>query len=176
MGVGKGCALPALRTVRAVLPHTALQSLVSSSGVSRLRMGRAKGEQPVSREESIGPALMVGFAASDAGVLFLLTQDGAQPSADKAVEDVEQSWCGLLEIPKPAPQYRVEIIDDPLEAVASAAARQAPHFVLERLQALFAHQLATRLEPVAKEFETLPRLAAVARPVSCLGGGSSRWP
>jgi hypothetical protein len=38
IGVGK-VTLPALRTVRAVLPHTALQSLVSSSGVSRFRMG-----------------------------------------------------------------------------------------------------------------------------------------
>ena len=37
IGVGK-VALPALRTVRAVLPHTALQSLVSSSGV----LARAK--------------------------------------------------------------------------------------------------------------------------------------
>ena len=35
IGVGK-VALPALRTVLAVLPHTALQSLVSSTGVSRL--------------------------------------------------------------------------------------------------------------------------------------------
>jgi hypothetical protein len=38
IGVGK-VALPALRTVLAVLPHTALQSLVSSSGVPRGFMG-----------------------------------------------------------------------------------------------------------------------------------------
>jgi len=31
IGVGKGFSLPALRTVRAVLPHTALQSVVSTS-------------------------------------------------------------------------------------------------------------------------------------------------
>ncbi len=34
IGVGKAFGLPSLRTVRAVLPHTALQLLVSSSGVS----------------------------------------------------------------------------------------------------------------------------------------------
>src|SRR5713226_3987839 len=34
IGVGKASSLPSLRTVRAVLPHTALQSPVSSSGVS----------------------------------------------------------------------------------------------------------------------------------------------
>src|SRR5215467_4090185 len=95
--------LPALRTVRAVLPHTALQSLVSSSGVSRLLIGQAKGEEPVSCEESVGPALVVGVAPPNAGALFLLTQDRAQPAADKAVEDAEQSRCGVLEIAKPAP-------------------------------------------------------------------------
>src|SRR5438128_11424760 len=83
IGVGKGCALPALRTVRAVLPHTALQSVVSSSGVSRWRGGRAKGEEPVSREEGIGPTVMVGRAPSDAGAFFLLAQDGAQAASDK---------------------------------------------------------------------------------------------
>jgi hypothetical protein len=31
IGVGKAFGLPSLRTVRAVFPHTALQSLVSSS-------------------------------------------------------------------------------------------------------------------------------------------------
>ena len=35
IGVGNGFAVPALRTVRAVLPHTALQSVVSSSGLAR---------------------------------------------------------------------------------------------------------------------------------------------
>jgi hypothetical protein len=41
----EGFRLPSLRTVRAVLPHTALQSLVSSSGVSRCCPGRALREQ-----------------------------------------------------------------------------------------------------------------------------------
>src|SRR5882724_8216425 len=90
IGVGKAVGLPSLRTVRAVFPHTALQSLVSSSGVSRSFPGCAKGEQPVSREEGVGPALMVGLASSDAGALFLLAQDGAQASADEAAEDAIQ--------------------------------------------------------------------------------------
>ena len=34
-GRGTAFAVPALRTVRAVLPHTALQSVVSSSGLAR---------------------------------------------------------------------------------------------------------------------------------------------
>ena len=90
--------LPALRTVQAVLPHTALQSLGASAGVSRLRIGHLKGEQPMSREESVGPALMIGGAAADAGALCLLAQEGAQAAANKAVEDGEQGWRGVLEI------------------------------------------------------------------------------
>jgi len=101
----------------------------------------------MSCEEGIGPALMVGLTPPDAGALLLLAQDGAQASADKAVEDAEQSWRGMLEVAKPAPQHGVEVIDDPLQAIAPAAARPASHFVLERLQALLAHQSATCLKP-----------------------------
>src|SRR5438132_9391160 len=72
---------------------------------------------------------MVGLAPPDAGALFLLAQDRAQPSSDEAVEDAEQSRCGMLEVAKPAPQQRVEIADDPLQAVAAAADRLAPHLV-----------------------------------------------
>jgi hypothetical protein len=44
----KGFPLPALRTVHAVLPHTALQSVVSSSGLARLDIGFMEGEKPAS--------------------------------------------------------------------------------------------------------------------------------
>ena len=46
IGVGKGKALPALRTVHAVLPHTALRSVVSSSGLARQNVGVIHGEEP----------------------------------------------------------------------------------------------------------------------------------
>ncbi len=81
----------------------------------------------MSREERIGPALMVGGTASDAGALFLLAQDGAQPSADEAVEGSEQGGRDVLEIAKPAPKHRVEVVDDPREAVAPAAGGLRPH-------------------------------------------------
>jgi hypothetical protein len=47
----EGFRLPSLRTVRAVLPHTALQSLVSTSGVSRCFPGSVQGEESWFREE-----------------------------------------------------------------------------------------------------------------------------
>src|SRR5215468_6011399 len=52
IGSGTALAVPALRTVRAVLPHTALQSVVSSSGLAR-RHKDAKGEQPICREKAL---------------------------------------------------------------------------------------------------------------------------
>ncbi len=48
--------LPALRTVRAVFPHTALQSVVSSSGLACQHMGLVQGEKPMGSEEGNGPA------------------------------------------------------------------------------------------------------------------------
>src|SRR5215469_17585306 len=164
IGVGKGGPLPALRTVRAVLPHTALQSLVSSSGVSRLQIGRVKGEQPMSREERVGPTLVISAAASDAGALGLLAQDGAQATAHEAVEDAEQRRGGMLEVAKPTPKHRVEVGDDPHQAVAPTAAGLRPHLVLERRQALLADQAAAGLEPIAQELEAMSRLSAVADP------------
>ena len=73
IGVGKGGALPALRTVRAVLPHTALQSVVSSSGLARQLPGCMHGEQSLGREEFSGPALMILSTNSHARSLLLLS-------------------------------------------------------------------------------------------------------
>ena len=68
---------------------------------------------------------MVGRAASDAGALVLLAQDGAQAAADEAVEDAIQGRRGMLEVAKPSPQQRVKVVDDPFEAVAASQRGQA---------------------------------------------------
>src|SRR5262245_24137448 len=78
-------ALPALRTVRAVFPHTALQSVVSSSGVSRRLPGCCEREQPGGSEEVIGPALMVDRQVAEAAALALPQQKRAQPPSDEPV-------------------------------------------------------------------------------------------
>src|SRR6516165_3704401 len=57
--------LPALRTVRAVLPHTALQSLVSTSGVSRRRKGSATGEPPMRSEGALAMCSLDAVASAD---------------------------------------------------------------------------------------------------------------
>jgi hypothetical protein len=95
---------------------------------------------------------------------FFCLRRGAQATAHEAVEDAEQSRGGVLEVAEPTPKHRVEVGDEPREAVASAAAGLRPHLVLERLQALLADQPTTGLGPVAQELEASPRLSAVADP------------
>src|SRR5438132_3566561 len=94
----EGFGLPSLRTVRAVLPHTALRLLVSSSGVSRVISGRGKGEQPEIGEEGVGPALVIVGTAAEAWPLFLLAQDCPRPSSDEAVQMAMNGRRGLLEV------------------------------------------------------------------------------
>src|SRR5467141_5456670 len=113
IGVGKAFGLPSLRTVRAVFPHTALQLLVSSSGMSRVCKGCCKGEQSLIREESVRPSLMVGFASSEPGPLVLLAQDGTQPPSNETIKVAKLEWRGVFEVTEPSPQRRVEIRDDP---------------------------------------------------------------
>src|ERR1700737_1669966 len=123
-----------------------------------------QGEQSLVREEGVRPSLMVGFASSEPGPLVLLAADGTQPSPNETIKVAELEWCGVLEIAEPSPQRRVDIRDDPREAVTSAAYRFGPPLVLERFQALLSHEPAPRLEPVAEEIESLPRLSAVDDP------------
>src|SRR6266478_3891031 len=132
--------------------------------MSRVFKRCCQGEQSLVREEGVRPSLMVGFASSEPGPLVLLAQDGTQPPPNETIKVAELEWCGVLEIAEPSPQRRIEIRDDPREAVTSAAYRFGPHLVLERFQALLSHEPATRLEPVAEEIESLPRLLAVDDP------------
>jgi len=84
-------------------------------------MGCKQGEQPLFREEGIGPLLMVCFAPSHRRPPLLLAQNGTQPPPDEAVEYAEHEWPGVFEVAKPSPQQRVEVCNDPLQAVNSLA-------------------------------------------------------
>ena len=119
----EGSRLPSLRTVRAVFPHTALQSAVSSSGVSLGKPGRVKREQPGPREEGIVPAFVVVKAAAHAGPLLPLPQQRPQPTADKPVQFVEGVAVGVLEVRVPAAQHGVEVMGDLHQAPAPRPAR-----------------------------------------------------
>ena len=121
-------------------------------------MGRKQGEQPMTREERIGPLHMVCFAPSHRWPPILLAQDGTQPSPDEAVEDAEYVRPGVFEVAKPPSHQRIEVGDDPFQAIAPATSRLRPHLVLESHQTLVAHKPTTCFEPVAKEVKPLTRL------------------
>src|ERR1700687_4921180 len=97
-------------------------------------------------EEGIRPPLVIRFASPEAGTRLLLAPDCAEPSADEAVDGAEDARCRVLEVAEPAAQYRVEIVDDPSQAVASGAARLTPHLVLQRHSALLSDKAAPRLQ------------------------------
>ena len=69
----------------------------------------------------------------------------------------------MFEITEPATQRRIEIGDDPRHALAFASPRFGAHFVLDRLQALVAHEAMAGFEPVTQEVESSARLPAVPK-------------
>ena len=75
IGVEKDTVLPSLRTVRAVFPHTALQLVVSSSGLARSLVGCSHSEQSHVCEVCIWPSSVIVMAVSHSRSLFLLAQD-----------------------------------------------------------------------------------------------------
>ena len=64
--------------------------------------GCVKCEQSGLCEEGVGPAFVIVQTESEAGPLLLLAQDGAQPSADKAVYKREGAAMCVLEVAEPA--------------------------------------------------------------------------
>jgi len=68
--------LLSLRTVQAVLPHTALQLIVSSSGSARFRMGFNHCEKSQAREVGVCPLLMVlDISTRSPSLLLILPQN-----------------------------------------------------------------------------------------------------
>ena len=91
-------ALPALRTVRADLPHTALQSVASSSGLASQSVGRGHREEAQLSEEGVRPAAMVTQRAAGPRASLLLASQRAQPAPDERVHVAEDSRVGVLEV------------------------------------------------------------------------------
>ena len=109
--------LPSLRTVRAVLPHTALQSVVSTSGLAR-SLGCLHGEQSQVCEECIGPALMIFSAVAGPRPLFMLAQHRPHPPSDESVNGGERVAVCMLEVLEPSLENWVEDFSDLAQALA----------------------------------------------------------
>src|SRR6266511_367514 len=155
-------AVPALRTVRAVLPHTALQSVVSSSGLARQLPGCSRSEQSLGREEFIGPALMILSTNSDARSLLLLSKHRPQSSAYKAIHPLKRVRMSMLEIVKPTTKHRIQIGDDPCQTVPARALGPHPNAILHRLVALFAYPALPQLEMITQKVKALSLLPTVS--------------
>ncbi len=122
---------------------------------------RVKGEQPGIREESVGPAHLIGPAAAEAGPLLLHAQESAEPSPDQTIEPFKDGVMGMLEVVEPTSQNRVETADDPFKAVAPGPLGLLPDFILEPVQALLADMTPFALEAIAKKAKALPLFPAV---------------
>ena len=121
--------------MHAVLPHTALQSAVSLSGLARRNIGFLQGEKPVLSEEGIRPAPMIALCPTKSRTFLPLTQDRSQPAPHEAVNVTERGPMGVLEVSKPAPEDRIELGDDTSQTTATRTARQLPDLVPKGLAA-----------------------------------------
>jgi hypothetical protein len=148
--------------VRAVLPHTALQSVVSSSGLARQLPGCMHGEQSLGREEFIGPALMIISTNSHARSLLMLSQHRPQPSPYKAVHPLKGVRMTMLEIVKPATKRRIQVGDDFRQTVSARALGPHPNAILQALVALFAYPAPPQLEMITQKVKALPRLPTIS--------------
>src|SRR5262249_44160604 len=116
IGVGRidWLRYPSLRTGRADLPHSALQSVVlPARGLTDRGMGLLQAKQPKCGKVGIGPARLVGticFGTPFPAASF--AQDASQPAADKAIFHAECRAIAVLEVFKPAPQRAVHVSDD----------------------------------------------------------------
>jgi hypothetical protein len=103
----EGSPLPALRTVRAVLPHTALQSVVSSLGSTCQHESFAHGEKPTFSEKGIWQQPMIFTSSARIGPLLMFAQNGPQATAYEAVQGTKRVMMGMLEVSKPAFDGRI---------------------------------------------------------------------
>lgn len=107
---------PSLRTVRPVLPDTALQSVVSLPNWQYL-MGLAEGfvclyqaEKPTLLKIRIRPALMV-CAPAPPSALAPASQDAAQAHSHPLVHRLQLPPAAVFEVVEPAAQHRVNQLD-----------------------------------------------------------------
>jgi hypothetical protein len=70
--------------------------------------------------------------------ILRLARRHPQPPSDYRVEPSEQAWSGVSEVAEPSPRQRVEIGDDPLQAIAR------PRLVFSLTLSLKARRLLSR--------------------------------
>jgi len=79
-------------------------------------MGSLQAEEPLLGKEVDGPALMIG-APGEASHPSVATQQASQPTAQPTVKVGERRAVAMLEVDEPAPQRRIEALDDRAQAL-----------------------------------------------------------
>ena len=115
----------------------------------------------MSSEEGIWPALVVGVAVSRPWPLALFSQERPQPTPNEAVDSLKGGAVGLFEVLEPALESQVEVVDDPVHAVASGSPRLLAYLLLKGLQALGTDVATTGFKPIAEKLKPLPWLPTV---------------
>ena len=141
--------------MHAVLPHTALQSAVSLSGLAHRNMGFVQGEKPMLSEEGIRPAPVITRSPPKTGTFLPLTQDCPQAPPHETVNITERGSMGVFEVSKPAPENGRELCDDALQITASRSTCQLSDLIPKRLSAFRAHPTTTGFESVTQKIEPL---------------------
>lgn len=142
--------------MQADLPHTALQSVVSSSGLARQSVGFGHGEKPPLSEEGIGPAAMVLPSMSHPSFQVVMTaQYGAQTAPYKAIHDHEDTTMSVLEVVEPAFDHGIQPGNDALQAVRPRPAGHGADLGSERLEAFPTHDTASAFKAITEKGRNL---------------------
>jgi hypothetical protein len=116
-GSARALALPALRTVQAVRPHPALQSVRSASGWACPLIGFLKGAKPLRSQDSSRSALLVFRGPTNARPVVPLPQERPEAATDNAIDGTQCRASRMFDVPQPPPEERMEF---------GNALRQAP--------------------------------------------------
>jgi len=137
--------------VQAVLPHTALQSVVSSSGLACPPIGFVESEKPLGSQERIRPALMILRGTTKARTFFPLPQERPESATDKTIDITKRRESRVFEVAKPPPQERIEFGNDLRQAPAARPTRVLADLVPPPLQTLGTHVPPSPSKSVAQQ-------------------------
>ena len=116
-------------------------------------MGLYKAEKSMIPKVCVWPALMVS-ASADSLQFMPLSQDTPQPPPYPTVQARKGPLIAMLEVPKPASEGSIDILDDPFHAVPITPLCLSVDRVFELLQAFLAGPSRTPFKMIPKEVKS----------------------
>ena len=124
-------------------------------------MSLAHGEEVYLPDEGIGPALMIR-TPSETTTALTSTKDRPQSPSDPPIDGREGVRITLLVGCEPAPEDRIDELNDPFETVPVRSTRPFSDRILELSQTLLA-QVASQVR-----FDQLQHASAISTSISCI--------